>query len=263
VELPTGFKKEGAAFDRFGLMNLMQPGNTMAIYFDDLRYDGKTEDFAQDPGWEGKGNHAMFPDPEQAGAHDFGYSAETNFAGGSTGEIGGTFWRTSTGYGYYADRIGPLTLEDRLEARGRVVLKVAAQQSDMFLGWFNSASRDKPPVEAGHFLGIHIGGPSRVGHYFRPAYTMAQGAHGEPKTGPVLLPERICEWTLVYDPTANDGQGTIQLTLGEESVNLSLRKGRRAKEASFDRFGLFTSDHGGSLLKVYFDDLKYTARPAR
>ena len=142
VDLPPGFKNEGAAFDRFGLMNWMTPGNAMTVYFDDLRHDGKVEDFAQDPGWEGKGNNSTFPDPEQAGAHDFGFSAATNFAGGARGEIGGAFWLADPGYAYYADRIGPLTLEDRLEARGRVVLKVAAPQSDMFLGWFNSASRD-------------------------------------------------------------------------------------------------------------------------
>src|SRR5262249_37237462 len=149
---------EGAVFDRFGLMNLMKPGNAISIYFDDLRYGEKTEDFTHEPGWEGMGNHASFPDPEQVGAHDFGYSARTSYAGGAPGEIGGTFWRGGSGYGYYADRVGPLTLEDRLEARGRVVLKVGAQQSDMYLGWFNSASKDRPPVDAGHFLGIHLGG---------------------------------------------------------------------------------------------------------
>lgn len=257
VDLPAGFKQQGATFDRFGLMNLMNPGQAMTIYFDDLRYDGKTEDFANDPGWEESGNHATFPDPVQAGAHDFGFSA-TNFAGGAPGEIGGTFWRAGTGYGYYADRVGPLTLADRLEARGRVVLKVAAPNSDMYLGWFSSTAKDKPPVEAGHFLGIHLGGPSRVGHYFRPAYTTASGTRGEPKTGPVLIPDRVCDWTLLYHPTADGGVGALRVTLGQESVTLPLRKGRRTKEACFDRFGLFTSSHGGSLMKVYFDDLNYT-----
>jgi RNA polymerase sigma factor (sigma-70 family) len=264
LDLPAGFKKEGAVFDRFGLMNLMTPGNAMTIYFDDLQYDGKVEAFARDPGWEGTGNHATFADPEQKGAHDFGFSAGTNFAGGAPGEIGGTLWRGGSGYAYYADRVGPLTLEDRLEARGRVVLKVGAQQSDMYFGWFNSASKDRPPVDAGHFLGIHLGGPSRVGHYFRPAYTMASGTRGGSKTGPVLVPDQVYEWSIIYDPTANNGAGAIQVTLGDESVTLPLRKGRRVKEACFDRFGLFTSAAGGSLMKVYFDDLKYTAaRPTR
>jgi hypothetical protein len=32
--------------------------------------------------------------------------------------------------------------------------------------------------------------------------------------------------------------------------------------AKFDRFGLFTAHHGGNFLKIYFDDLSYTAAPS-
>src|SRR5437868_4814264 len=67
VDLPAGFKKEGATFDHFGLMNMMKPGNAMTIHFDDLQYDGKTETFAKDPGWEGSGNRAKYKDPIQVG----------------------------------------------------------------------------------------------------------------------------------------------------------------------------------------------------
>ena len=80
-DLPAGFKKDGATFDRFGLMNLMRPGHTMTIYFDDLKYDGKAEDFAKDPGWVTVGNDSSFEDREQGGAHDFGFSEKTTFAG--------------------------------------------------------------------------------------------------------------------------------------------------------------------------------------
>src|SRR5205823_3158881 len=72
VDLPPGFKREGATFDRFGLANMMKSGNAITIYFDDLRYDGREEDFSEDPGWAGSGNRARFKDPVQAGAHDFG-----------------------------------------------------------------------------------------------------------------------------------------------------------------------------------------------
>src|SRR5262249_26037966 len=50
VDLPAGFKKDGATFDRFGLMNLMKPGGAMTIHFADVRHDGKAEDFSKDPG---------------------------------------------------------------------------------------------------------------------------------------------------------------------------------------------------------------------
>ena len=111
------------------------------------------------------------------GAHDFGFSAKTNFAGGKPGEVGGDLWRSGK-YGYYADRIGPLTLDDRLEASGKVVLKVGAPDSDVYLGWFNSADKEKPPAEAGNFLGVHVGGPTRIGHYFHPAFATAKGTRG-------------------------------------------------------------------------------------
>ena len=160
---------------------------------------------------------------------------------------------------YYADRVGPLTLDDRLEARGRVVLKVGAPDSDMFFGWFNSADKERSPTEAGHFLGIHVGGPTRVGHYFHPWLITAKGTRARSDAGPVLEPGKVYDWSLVYDPDAADGRGAIEVTLGEESVTLDLKKGIKAQGAQFDRFGLFTSTIGGQVVKIYLDDLSYTA----
>ena len=125
-------------------------------------------------------------------AHDFGFSP-TNHAGGKAGEVGGTFWRSGK-YAYYADKIGPLTLDDRLEASGKVVLKSGAPDSDMFLGWFNSANKDQSPVEAGHFLGVHVGGPTRVGHYFHPSLATAKGTRSQAAAGPVLTPGEVYDW---------------------------------------------------------------------
>jgi hypothetical protein len=259
VDLPAGFKKEGATFTRFGLMNMMKPGHTMTIYFADLRHDGKTEDLSRDPGWIGSGNRATFEEREPVGAHNFGFSAATNFAGGAPGEVGGSFWRTGKTLGYYADRVGPLGLDDRLEAGGKVVLKVGAPDSDMSFGWFNSAARERPPADARDFVGIHVGGPTRVGHYFQPVYTTAQGARGRTPTAPVLVPGRVYEWTLSYDPSASGGKGALRVTLGKESVTLTLREGHRAQGSRFDRFGFFTAYQGGQLVRIFFDDLRYTA----
>ena len=124
VDLPSGYKEQGTIFDRFGLMNSERGGNPMTIYFDDLSYDGKAEDFSEDPRWLASGNHSRFEDSVQGGAHDFGFSAQTSHAGGSPGELGGTIWRSGV-YGYYAARVGVLTLTNRLEASGKVVLEAA------------------------------------------------------------------------------------------------------------------------------------------
>jgi hypothetical protein len=262
VDLPEGYRKQDTTFDHFGLMNMMKPGGSMTLYFDDLKYLAHSQDFAQDPKWDASGNRATYASKDVAGAHDFGFSPTSN-AGGKTGEVGGTFWRSGK-YGYYADKVGPLSLDDRLEASGKVVLKSGAPDSDMFLGWFNSANQEEPPTQAGHFLGVHVGGPTRVGHYFHPSLATAKGTRTQAAAGPVLVPGKVHEWSLVYDPTAEGGNGAVTVTLDKESVTLALKKGVKTQGASFDRFGLFTSNIGGQIVRIYLDDLKYTTvRPTR
>lgn len=259
VDLPEEIRRDGATFDRFGLMNNLKPGHSLTIYFDDLRFDGRTEEFRNDPGWIGSGNRETYPEPAPLLAHDFGYSAGTRFAGGEPGEAGGIFWRTEKPWGYYADRIGPLGLDRRLEARGRVILLVGAPDSDMHFGWFSTTRGEESPERAGPFLGVHVGGPSRVGHYFQPVYTLAPGRGGRAEPAPVLTPGRVFEWSLVYDPAAAGGVGALRVTLGRDTATLPLRPGERGQGVRFDRFGFATSRPGGQMLRIYFDDLTYTA----
>ncbi|MDB6029067.1 MAG: hypothetical protein JWM68_5290 [Verrucomicrobiales bacterium] len=272
VPLPKGYKEHGTTFDRFGLMNSERGGNPLTIHFDDLQFDGKSEDFSVDPEWIGSGNHASFKDPNQGGAHDFGFLAQTSHTGGSPGELGGTIWRSGA-YAYYADRVGLLTLTNRLEARGKVLLEAAPPDSGMYFGWFNSAEKEDAPAQAGNFVGVKIGGPTRVGHYFVPCYATMSRARPEPvaarqhpkrvsverSEGPILVPQKVFEWKVVYDPAGNGGAGTLEATLGSESVILPLKKGDKEKGGSFDRFGLFTTRIGGSYVRIYFDDLAYTS----
>jgi hypothetical protein len=271
ISVPNGYKEDGTTFDSFGLMNTEKGGNPMTLYFDDIRYDEKLEDFSADPQWKGSGNQARFEDHNQGGAHNFGFCARTSHAGGSPGELGGTIWLNGA-YGYYADRVGLLTLTNRLEARGKVVLEAAPPDSGMYLGWFNSAEKQISPAQAGGFIGAKIGGPTRVGHYFAPAYAADKRAEAEPapgrkkpkrvsiegREGPILTPQKIFEWKLVYDPDGNRGTGSLEATLGAESVTLPLKRGDKTVGATFDRFGLFTSHIGGSYVRIYFDDLAYT-----
>jgi hypothetical protein len=258
VDLPEGFKNQGTTFDHFGLMNMMKAGHTATIYFADVQCNGRAEDLSHDPNWDASGNRTSFKSALVAGAHDFGFTNSSN-AGGKPGEVGGTFWRTAP-YAYYADRVGPLTLNDHLEASGKVVLKVGAPDSDMFIGWFNSTNKTSEPAASGNFLGIHVGGPTRVGHYFQPFITAANGTKQQPKSGPVLEPGKIYQWSLSYDPTAQDGLGEIRVSLGDKTDTVNLKKGLKSQGATFDRFGLFNSSIGGQVVKIYLDDLKYTAR---
>jgi hypothetical protein len=258
VNLPNGFRQEGAMFDRFGMSNMMKAGGTAKIYFDDLRYNGEAQDFANDPGWIGFGNRATFEDFEKVGAHNFGYSGKTNIAGGAPGEVGGGLWRSGD-YAYYADRVGPLDLRNKLEARGKVHLVTAGPDSDIFLGWFDSNSKERKAGHERNFVGIHVGGPTRVGHYFSPAFASAKGSRAKVEKGPILVPGNSYSWSLAYDPAANRGNGELKTTLGDESVTLALKPGQKAEGASLDRFGFFTSTIGGQMVKIFFDELEYTA----
>ncbi len=264
VDLTPEIRKEGATFDRFGLLNGTKAGGTATIFFDELQYNGKTQDFSQDPGWTGEGNRISYENGELAGAHDFGY-LRSHLAGGSPGEVGGLMWRSP--YAYYADRVGSLSLRGRLEARGSIILAVGAPDSGMMLGWFNSEVKevldDKEPLKGRNFIGVSIGGPTRIGHYFLPFCATATGGRVTAKKGPVLKQGKAYPWTFVFDPAANEGRGQMRATLGEESVTVDMRRGQKPDEAVFDRFGLFTIGTGGAQVKVYFDDLQYTASPAQ
>jgi hypothetical protein len=261
VVLPPGFKQQGTTFDHFGLMNMMKAGVRMTIYFDDLQYAGRSQDFSQDPHWDAFRNRATYQAMDVAGAHNFGFS-NTNHAGGEPGEIGGVFWRTDN-WGYYADKVGPLSFDDRLEAKGKVVLAVGAPDADMCFGWFHTDGGGEAPNKAGSFLGVKVGGPTRIGHYFLPALAANEQIRGLPDEGPVMEVGKPCEWSLTYDPSANDGQGAITATLAGQSVTHNLRQGQRAKakDARLDRFGLFSIGPGGQIVRLYLDDLQYTASP--
>ncbi|MBL8827314.1 MAG: hypothetical protein JNM18_10030, partial [Planctomycetaceae bacterium] len=189
VDLTPGFQQEGATFDRFGMQNMMKAGGSVQMFCDDVRYNGQSQDFATDPTWLGVGNRTTFSDREQVGAHDFGFSPDTNHAGDQRGELGGGLWRSGD-FGYYADTVGPFDLQQRLEARGRVKLVTAGPDSDMSFGWFHSAAGDKQAGDTESFVGIHVGGPTRVGHYFIPAFASATGSIGKVEQGPILTPGR-------------------------------------------------------------------------
>ncbi len=261
VDLTPGFRKEGATFDRFGVLNMMKSGGATTMFFDDVMIDGRGEDFTREPGWSGVGNRTTYEDREVVGAHDFAFIAKTNHAGGKApGEVGGGLWRSGA-YGYYADKVGPLNLDQKLEARGKAKLVTAGPDSDMHIGWFSSATKDKSPDEAGNFVGIHVGGPTRIGHYFIPQFATSTGTKGKVEQGPIITPGKIFDWSLVYDPAANNGNGEMRVTLGTESVTLALKPGQKAQDATLDRFGLFTSQAGGQMVKIFLDDVSYTAKP--
>jgi hypothetical protein len=273
VLAPTAdHRKHGGTFDRFGIFNLQLPGGPMTAYFDDLAINGVREDFSSDPGWDAVGNEETFRDPLGYGMNDFGFSP-TNHAGGNAGEMGGRIWQVQEPeyFAHYGGDVGHLTMNDKLEAKGRIAFKRFSIDSALHFGWYNADSQGFPPK---NFLGVYMDSYSTIGRFLTPAYATSQSRLETTPQGKkqvvgtrgggldlVFVPDgRVYDWAIRYDPAANDGTGAISVTLGAESTTLDLLPEHRAAGAAFNRFGLFNAQgNNGKDTVLYVDDLEYTA----
>jgi hypothetical protein len=258
--LAPGHKADGATFNRFGVFNHQTTGKGMEVCFSDLLLQGKP--LEQGAQWEGKGNHVQFQDRVLRPLHDFGYTPPDS-AHGQKGRIGGIIWRDPHP-AYFADKTGRLTLDDELFASGKLAFNNAGSDSGAYFGWFDSASNtnkstaeSKAPQQ--NILAVLIEGPSRIGHYFRPAFRDRDGDGGSPKIGPIIRPDgTVHTWAIHYLPHAADGQGQIAVTFDGQEQTLPLTAKQRQTGAVFDHFGLFNFQSGGQYVEVSLDELTYT-----
>jgi hypothetical protein len=269
--LDPGHKRDGATFNRFGILNVTKSfdGGT-EIYLDDVTVNGQRETFDKDPQWDGRNNRKTYPTNNVRPRFDFGFSA-TSFAGGkSPGEMGGLVFRGDcrepSRMACYGDKLGPLTLDKPIRAFGKVTMLRGVSDSTTLFGFYNhqSAMRSNPSQKEGipeGVLGINIEGPSSEGFCFYPLY---RPAGGEGKIAPDyrtlrILPDRVVHaWQLDYDPAGASGHGRITVTLGGRSIHMDLADGDKAKGTRFDRFGIVTPWIDGNGQLVYFDDITYT-----
>ncbi len=260
LNLPAGFQAESTRFDRFGVMSVTRPGNPLRLYLARLKVHGQAINLNRDPHWEGQLNQQTYEEPIRSGVQNFGWNSESHRAqGDKPGEIGGWFWRTDRGYASYVDRVGPLRMNQPLRAKGKVILVAGAPDSNMAFGWFTATESEKSPAVQGPFLGICIGGPTRVGHYFLPQLVV-NGERHRPNRGPLLRPGHPLEWSLVYDPLANHGVGVVTATLGNEKITLPLPSKAKRVLPALDQFGLLSTHPSGGMLQLYLDDICYTAQ---
>ncbi len=258
--LAPGNRDQPAVFDRFGLVNMQTYGRAMEVRFSDLTVNGSKVDLSRDPGWEGKGNRVTFTETDFHPRQDFGYSKPR-------GEIGGTFWRTEPVdplHASYADDVGTLTLDDPISFSGTVCFEEGQPDSGMCIGFFNRKEQTAEMIEessgspVNQSLGLCIEGPTRIGHYFAP-FCSPRREIATRKDGLVFMPtgERR-RFTFDYDPRA--GSGRITATLDDATLVLDLNPAQRKAGATFDRFGLTNVRIGGKYVRIFFDDLTYTAR---
>jgi hypothetical protein len=258
ITLPPEVRADGVMLDRFGIINGQKSGGSLKLYLDDLTLGDHKFDFTTDPHWEGVGNHITFDDHELAHDQNFGFS-NTSFACGNKGEIGGIIWRTENSLSWYADNVGSLNLDQPLTASGKITLKVGAPDSGIYFGWFNRSAAKQNPTDFKNFLGAHIEGPSRIGHYFAPILANADGNRIQIKHAAVLIPDgKSHTFLIAYKPNP-DGSGQMSTTLDGQTTTVQISAQARKAGATFDRFGFLTSRVGGSEVKIYVDDLEYTA----
>lgn len=271
VNLDSGHKADGAAFDRFGLLNVAKHYDQGGeVWIDDVTINGKTEPFSTEPDWEGFQNRRAYNTPDIRPYFDFGYS-RTHHAGGiAAGELGGRVFRGDgrdpKKMACYGDRVGSLSLRAPLKASGTVCLLRAVSDSDTLIGFFHSehsfesGSSDAiatPP----DFVGIAIGGPSREGFYFAPLYRLHGTERQSASQGPHILPDaKPRRWSMDFVPEGKDRAGRIIVKLADQTTVLDLPRGLSRRDIHLNRFGLITTHTDGNGQFVYFDDLEYTCR---
>lgn len=201
---------------------------------------GALETFASDPGWATVG----LP----LGGNDYGWSPSTAHAGGSLGELGGTFQRSASPTSYFTV-IEPQGAMDCIAAGGR--LAVTSQDPDFDQG-----------VRLGHFLpesGSFVG------------FSVNEGVEGAVRIfmhagGLMTLAFEVDDpavprsWSYVYEPSTTtmtlelEGLGSVARVLTEEEV---------AAIADLQAFGLWTVATGDEqsapgMLELWIDEVAHT-----
>jgi len=267
--VPLEHKRDGAKLNRFGIWNVQIAGALLEMYLDDVTIDGREWAFDADPNWEGCGNNVEFVERVQRPLHDYGHVADAVATNSplSPEAIGGIIFRDERP-SYYGLPVGPFSLDDELYATGRLSLVSAASDSGVYLGWFDSASKqanDTPEHEARqpNYLALLVEGPSRIGHYVRPGFGLqdrtgrtADGADG----WPVIRPDgRIHTWELNYRPDAKTGGGEISVAFDGAKKAFPVSAAERKRGARLNRFGLFNHQAGGHQVEIYLDEFRLTS----
>ena len=199
--------------------------------------------------------------------NDFGFTNTSN-AGGTAGEAGGPFRRTSQ-VSYYADEtVGPLDADDVLVASGRFSGQNINLDGAFAIGWFNQSVGGGTGMPT--FLGAVIaeGQPPHPSSYF--SFWAGSGLDGSLHLGPPvnLDPADLpIEWEIFYDPDeGTEGQVNVRVFgggisgAGGVTVSWDLTAAERNALVTFDAFGIFTLPltAADANAMMYFDDLIYT-----
>lgn len=231
------------------------------------RPDTRTENFDNDPNWDGHNNRAAKPKPMKV-KQDFGYSA-TAHAGGKKGEIGG-FMTPAAEPSYYAKVLPGYTLDDTLSASGK--FKFEKGGGHIMLGFFNSKTANE--WRTANTIVLRLGGEGEVFNAYveyatglwRAGSTLFTTDNPAPDDPRMLFRfpagDVTHTWSLKYDPNGNNGGGTLTATIDDQSVTCHLTAGHKSDGATFNRFGLLSmmrhaDPRAGS---IWSDDLRLNGK---
>jgi hypothetical protein len=223
-----------------------------------------TNHFNTDPGWAGSFNTSF--------GNNYGYSAGTANAGGSTGEVGGSFVRRNH-EDYYADfglgglGTGYFTFGYALEGSGKFDLtsaNVSTMNNVVGIGHRNDALSDRS------FVGMAVMEPNILGNYFRVGAAVIRTDGTQYLSTLVNLPINGDYWFgYTYNPAGGvNGQGQLSLSVTNASTSnaftIDLTAADRAIGAKFDSWGiggLPAPNSSANSGDVWMDDVIYTAVP--
>jgi PA14 domain len=223
--------------DRFG--NIISPVNAPV----DLVW---TETFSGGPGYFTAANN------NHANGNNFDYSFSIN-AGGSVGELGGTFVRTTTASAaYLADPSlgGSISLANNVVIRGQIYIHNIAANGNFFFGFTSTNG-------FGSSFGIQLAEPNSA---FAPNFRGQAIAGGTSSAKYPITPELTEQFNLSW----NAASGVLTATVGSQtfySTNIS------AASQTYNNFviaalGANSIIQADSVL-LYFDNLTYSVGSVR
>ncbi|MBI2422066.1 MAG: hypothetical protein HYV27_04480 [Candidatus Hydrogenedentes bacterium] len=200
----------------------------------------RLETFDRDPGWDALNNRPA-PGTAREVVQDFGFSAAKAVDGG--GAIGGSI--TPDGHpAYYAKIMEERSLNDAMSASGKLFVKSGA--GNTLLGFFNAGTLNE--WRTPNSVVFRINGRGETFHmhteYATSKWRAGAGLIGSynketDRNNNVELPSgQWYDWTLRYDPAANDGGGGIHATFGEYESFCPIFLEHRKDGATFNRFGI-------------------------
>ena len=226
----------------------------------------RTERFDSDPGWDAHNNRSTAFSEQKITQH-FGYSRTHHAGGKDAGEMGGSITPAAEP-AYYAKTIPKATFDSKLSASGTLAC-TGEMPFHALIGFFNAGTLNE--WRTPNTIAIRIQGRGDVFFAYVEYATSRWRAGGDSPGGFATLPDpqtrrptlrgfkthgTVHHWSIVYDPNGNDGNGSIEVTIDDETAICHISPEHRMDGATFNRFGLLPVlkqwDNAG---RVWLDDI--------